>query len=132
MAYWLLKTEPSCYSFDQLEKDKKTIWDGVNNNLALKYLRQIKKGDIAAIYHTGDERQVAGIAEITSDPYGDPKLDDPKLVVVDLKPVKRPKRSVSLAEVKANPTLQDFLLVRMSRLSVMPVTPEQWKVICPE
>jgi len=130
MAYWLLKTEPDCYSFADLERDKKTVWDGVTNNLALKYLREMKKGDLALIYHTGDEKAAVGIAEGTSDPYVDPKLNDPKLAVVDVKPKERLKKPVTLAEVKANAALQDFLLVRMSRLSVMPVTAGQWKLFC--
>lgn len=129
MSYWLFKTEPSCYSYDELEKDKKTCWDGVSNNLALKYLRQVKKGDLALIYHTGDVKSAIGIAEVTSDPYVDPKENDAKLAVVDLKPKKRLKKAVSLAEIKANPAFADFLLVKMSRLSVMPVTDKQWKMI---
>jgi predicted RNA-binding protein with PUA-like domain len=129
MAYWLLKTEPDCYTYDDLEREKKTAWDGVSNNLALKYLRQIRKGDLALIYHTGDERAAVGIAEVISDPYVDPKLNDPKLVVVDIKPKKRLPTQVTLAEVKANKKLADFLLVKMSRLSVMPVTPEQWDIL---
>jgi predicted RNA-binding protein with PUA-like domain len=127
VANWLFKTEPSCYSYEDLERDKKTTWDGVSNALALKYLRQIKKGDQALIYHTGDVKAIVGIAEITSTPYVDPKLNDPKLVVVDLKPKGRLSKQVSLAEVKANKEFQDFLLVKMSRLSVMPVTDDQWK-----
>jgi len=129
MAYWLFKTEPDCYSFADLERDKKTAWDGVSNNLALKYLRQIKKGDLAIIYHTGEERVAVGIAEVVSDPYVDPKLNDPKLVVVDVKPIERMKRTVSLSEVKSNPKLQDFLLVTNSRLSVMPVNDSQWTML---
>lgn len=126
MAYWLLKTEPDCYNFADLEKDGKTVWDGVSNNLALKYLREMKKGDLALIYHTGEEKAAVGIAEVASNPYVDPKLNDPKLVVVDLKPKKRLARTVSLAEVKSTKSLQDFALVKNSRLSVMPVTDSEW------
>lgn len=129
MNYWLLKTEPDCYSYADLERDKKTTWDGVANNVALKYMREVKKGDLAFVYHTGDEKSVVGIAEITSDAYVDPKLNDPKMVVFDLKPRQKLARPISLAEIKANKKLQDFLLVKMSRLSVMPVTPEQWEMI---
>ena len=129
MANWLLKTEPDCYNFSDLERDKKTIWDGVSNNLALKYLRQMKNGDRAFIYHTGDERQVVGIADVVSDPYVDPAQNDPKLAVVDIKARKRLPRPVSLGQIKGNEKLQDFLLVKMSRLSVMPVTDEQWEII---
>ena len=127
--YWLLKTEPDRYSYDDLERDKKTYWEGVTNNLALKHLRNIKKGDLAIIYHTGDERQAIGIAEVTSDAYPDPEQKNPKLVVVDLKPKQRLKKPVALAAVKAREEFQDFLLVRMSRLSVMPVTKEQWDLL---
>lgn len=127
MAYWLLKTEPSCYSYDDLERDKKTVWDGVTNNLALKYLREMRKGDTAIIYHTGDEKRLVGLAEISSDPFVDPKLNDPKLSVVELKPKKKLTKSLTLAEIKGNKKLQDFILVKMSRLSVMPVSDEQWK-----
>jgi predicted RNA-binding protein with PUA-like domain len=124
--YWLLKTEPSAYSFADLECDGKTVWDGVTNALALKHLRAMKKGDLAFIYHTGDERQIVGIAEVASQPYPDPKQKDPKLVVVDLKPRKRVQRPVTLAEIKARKEFADWELVRMGRLSVMPVSPEGW------
>lgn len=130
MNYWLLKTEPSCYSYQQLESDKKTVWDGVTNSLALKYLRQMKKGDLALIYHTGDEKAAVGVAEVSSDPYVDPKSNDPKLAVVELKSKQRLARPVTLSEVKSNKQMQDFLLVKMSRLSVMPVTEEQWSYFC--
>lgn len=129
MNLWLFKTEPDCYSWSDLERDKKTVWDGVANNLALKFLRQIRKGDLALIYHTGDERQAVGIAEVISDPYVDPKLNDPKLAVVDVKLQRKLGKPVTLSEVKANKKLGDFLLVTNSRLSVMPVTPEQWEVM---
>lgn len=127
MSYWLLKTEPSCYSFEDLERDKKTVWDGVTNALALKYLRQMKKGDQALIYHTGDVKAVVGIADVTSDAYVDPKLNDPKLAVVELKAKKRLAKTVSLAEIKADKAFADFILVKMGRLSVMPVDELQWK-----
>jgi predicted RNA-binding protein with PUA-like domain len=128
-SYWLLKTEPDCYSWENLEQDKKTAWDGVTNNLALKHIRAIKKGDLALIYHTGEERQAVGIAEVVSDPYVDPKLNDPKLVVVDIKAKKKLVRPVTLAEVKANKKLADFVLVKNSRLSVMPVTQQEWDIL---
>ncbi|HWP48277.1 MAG TPA: EVE domain-containing protein [Candidatus Limnocylindrales bacterium] len=125
--YWLLKTEPDEYSYDDLEKDGKTIWDGVSNNLALKYLRQIRQGDLAFIYHTGNEKALVGIAEIISDPYPDPSRQNQKLVVVDVKPRERLPRSVSLVEIKNRPEFADFELVKLPRLSVMPVTEVQWK-----
>jgi len=124
--YWLLKTEPSDYSYADLNRDGKTIWDGVSNNLALKHLRNMKRGDLAFIYHTGKERALVGIAEVISDPYPDPKKNDPKLAVVEVKAREELPHSVSLAEVKADSKFSDFLLVRLPRLSVMPVTPPQW------
>ncbi len=125
--YWILKTEPSTYSYDDLERDKSTVWDGVSNNLALKHLRQMKPGDQALIYHTGDEKAAVGIAEIASDPYPDPKAKDPKLVVVKLTPAGRLRSPVSLAEIKADKAFADLALVRMGRLSVVPVPSQQWK-----
>jgi predicted RNA-binding protein with PUA-like domain len=129
MAYWLLKSEPSVYSYADLVKDKKTTWDGISNNLALKYVRQVKKGDLALIYHTGDEKAIVGIAEVASAPYADPKQKDPKLAVFDIKPSKKLSRLVALAEIKANQKLQGFELVRLARLSVMPVTEEYWEIL---
>jgi len=127
--HWLFKTEPSVYSFQQLEKDKKTIWDGVANNLALKHLKDIKKGELILIYHTGDERQAVGVARALGSAYPDPDKKDPKALVVDIEAVKRLPRPVTLAEVKANKRLADFDLVRLSRLSIMKVSDEQWKEI---
>jgi predicted RNA-binding protein with PUA-like domain len=124
--YWLLKTEPSDYSYADLNQDGQTVWDGVSNNLALKHLRNIKTGDLAFLYHTGKERALVGIAEVISDPYPDPKKSEAKLAVVDVKAREELPQSVSLAEVKADPEFSDFLLVRLPRLSVMPVTPPQW------
>ena len=125
--YWLLKTEPSTYSFADLERDKRAVWDGVSNALALKHLRSMRRGDLAFIYHTGDEKQIVGIAEVMSDTYPDPKEKDPRLVVVDLKPRERLVRAVTLAEIKVRAEFRDFELVRMGRLSVMPVGGARWK-----
>ena len=124
--YWLLKTEPSDYSYADLSRDGKTVWDGVSNNLALKHLRNMKAGDLAFLYHTGKERALVGIADVISAPYPDPKKNDPKLAVVDVKAREQLPQSVSLADVKADSGFSDFLLVRLPRLSVMPVTPPQW------
>lgn len=129
MAYWLLKTEPSTYSYTDLERDKKTTWDGVSNNLALRHLRSMKKGDRAFIYHSGDEKSIVGIAEIDSDPYPDPKLNDPRLVVVDVKPLKKLKMPVPLASIKAQKAFASFELVRIPRLSVMPVSRDIWNML---
>ena len=127
MAYWILKTEPSSYSFDQLERDSTAVWDGVTNPLALKHLREMQPGDDVLIYHTGDEKAVVGLARVTAAAYPDPKAKDPKLVVVELKPIKRLKGPVTLAAIKAEPAFQDLALVRMPRLSVVPATAAHWK-----
>src|SRR6476661_3976398 len=124
--FWLLKTEPAHYSYADLERDGTTVWDGVGNNTALMHIRTMQPGDLALIYHTGDERQAVGLAEITSAPYADPAAGDPKLVVVDLKPLRRLPQPVTLAAVKADPEFADFALVRQSRLSVVPATDAQW------
>jgi predicted RNA-binding protein with PUA-like domain len=129
MAYWLFKEEPDHYSLDQLFRDKRAVWSGVQNNLALRHLRSIEKGDHVFFYHTGKEKAVVGVMEVVKGPYPDPTRDDPRLVVVDVKPVRRLDRPVSLAEIKANPKFADFALVRISRLSVMPVTAQQWAEI---
>jgi len=126
-SYWILKTEPSTYSFDQLEQSKTTVWDGVKNNLALKHIRQMVPGDEVLIYHTGDEKAVVGKALVTAHPYPDPKHHDPKLVVVDLKAAGRLPHAVPLAAIKAERAFRDLALVRMGRLSVVPATPAQWK-----
>jgi len=129
MAYWLLKTEPDCYCWDDLVRDKRTVWDGVSNALALKNLRQIKKGDQAFIYHTADQRSVIGIADVVSNPYPDPKEQEEKLAVVDLKLNRKLPRPVSLAEMKADPAFAGWDLLRLSRLSVMSVPEKIWQRI---
>jgi predicted RNA-binding protein with PUA-like domain len=127
MAYWLLKTEPGTYGWENLVADKKATWDGVSNPTALKHIRAMKKGDTVLIYHTGDERQVVGVAEVTSDPYPDPKAKDEKLVVVDLKPRSKLANPVTLQTIKSDPAFAGWDLLRISRLSVMPVPPAMWK-----
>jgi predicted RNA-binding protein with PUA-like domain len=129
MAYWLFKEEPDHYSLDDLFRDKRTVWAGVENNLALKHLRSVKKGDHVLYYHTGKEKSVVGVMEVVKAPYPDPARDDDRFVVVDVKPIARLGRPVSLAEIKANPKFADFALVRISRLSVMPVTAAQYAEI---
>jgi predicted RNA-binding protein with PUA-like domain len=126
MAYWLFKEEPDHYSLEDLFRDKRTVWGGVENNLALKHLRSVQKGDRVLYYHTGKEKAIVGVMEVVKGPYPDPERDDSRFVVVDVKPVSRLDRPVSLSEIKANPKFADFALVRMSRLSVMPVTDTQW------
>ena len=121
MATWLFKTEPGDYSYADLERDGKTVWDGVGNNWALKNLRQVKSGDRALIYHTGKDKAVMGEAKVTSNPYPDPELHDPKMAVVDIEPLRAWDQPVKLAAIKADPAFADFMLVKFSRLSVMPV-----------
>jgi predicted RNA-binding protein with PUA-like domain len=123
---FLVKEEPTHYSYDEFAKDGGATWTGVKNPLAQKHLRSIKKGDLVFYYHTGDEKSVVGIAKATSNAYPDPADKAGKAHVVDLVPVKRLKRPVALAEVKADKRFKDFPLTYMPRLSVMPVTGEQW------
>ena len=129
MAYWLLKTEPDCYAWDDLVRDKSTIWDGISNALALKHIRAMKKGDLALVYHTGDERAAVGIAEVKSQPYADPKQDDERLAVIDLKPKKKLAHPVGLDVIKADKTFQGWDLLRIGRLSVVPVPEKMWQRI---
>jgi predicted RNA-binding protein with PUA-like domain len=128
-AKWLLKSDPQDYSFEDLRRAGKTVWDGVSNNLALINLRAMRRGDLAIIYHTGEERAAVGIVELVSDPYPDPKKKDPRLVVVDLKARGKLRRPVSLDEIKKEPALAGFDLVRLPRLSVMPVSEAQWAAL---
>jgi predicted RNA-binding protein with PUA-like domain len=123
---WLFKEEPTHYSFDDLTKDKRTIWSGVKNPLAQKHLHAVRKGDRIFYYHTGDEKAVVGIAKALGDAYPDPDDKTGKQAVVDVAPVKKLPRGVALAEIKANAAFKDFPLVRISRLSVMPVTDAEW------
>ena len=124
--HWIVKTEPSTYSYDDLARQKTAVWDGVKNNLALKYLRQMQPGDRVLVYHTGDEKAVVGVAQVVSQPYPDPKQNDPKLAVVDLKAESRLPRPVPLAEIKKDRAFADLGLVRVGRLSVMPASPDQF------
>jgi len=126
---WLFKTEPTVYSYDQLVRERRTTWDGVTNPLARKHLAAVARGDLVLVYHTGSEKAVIGIAEAVSDPYPDPKLKDPRAPVVDLAPLRRLRRPVTLAELKTRPALASFPLVRLPRLSVMPVERDEWAAI---
>ena len=126
---WLFKEEPTNYSFDALVKDKRAVWSGVRNPLAQKHLRSVKKGDNIFYYHTGDEKSVVGIARAIGDAYPDPADKAGKAAVVDVAPVKKLARPVTLAEIKADPAFKDFALVRISRLSVMPVGDAEWRRI---
>ena len=123
---WLFKEEPTHYSFDDLVRDGKTSWSGVRNPLAQKHLRQVRKGDSIFYYHTGDEKSVVAVVKAVSDAYADPKDKSGKLFTVDVAPVKKLPRPVTLAEIKAKAAFKDFPLVRISRLSVMPVSEKEW------
>lgn len=129
MNYWLLKTEPTVYSYSDLVKDKKTTWDGVSSPGGLHQIKLIKKGDKVFIYHTGDEKQVVGIGEAVSDPYVDPKANNPRLYVFDIKPLEKLKSPVTLATVKADKRFKDSRLVNEGRLSVQPMPKELWDII---
>jgi predicted RNA-binding protein with PUA-like domain len=126
---WLFKEEPTHYSYDALVKDGTTVWSGVKNPLAQKHLRSVKKGDRIFYYHTGDEKAIIGICRALADAYSDPADQSGKAAVVDVAPVKKLARPVTLAEIKADRAFADFPLVRISRLSVMPVTDAEWKRI---
>ncbi len=126
---WLFKEEPTHYSYDDLVRDGKTSWSGVKNPLAQKHLRSVKKGDRIFYYHTGDEKSVVAIAKAVTDAYGDPRDASGKLATVDIAPVHRLPRPVALAAIKAKPFFKDFPLVRISRLSVMPVSDREWAEI---
>jgi len=129
MAQWLVKEEPNNYSYDRLERDRKTVWAGVKNPLAQKHLRSIRKGDRIFYYHTGAQKAVVAIARAAGDAYPDPNDATGKLFVVDIVPEAKLARPVTLAEIKADRAFAAFALVRISRLSVMPVTTDEWKRI---
>ncbi len=129
MAYWLLKSEPFKYSWEQLEKDKKTFWDGVRNYAARNNLRAMKKGDLAFFYHSNEGLEIVGIVKIVKEAYQDPTTQEDAWVAVDVAPVKRLKKPVTLAQIKATKRLQNIALIKLSRLSVQPVTTDEWNTI---
>ncbi|MEI9807743.1 MAG: EVE domain-containing protein [Bacteroidota bacterium] len=129
MAHWLVKSEPSAYSWEQLEKDKQTVWSGVRNYAARINLRAMKKGDEVFFYHSNEGVNIVGIAKVAKEAYQDPTTDDDRWVAVDIKAHKKLKKPVSLEIIKKDKQLADMALVRISRLSVQPVTDEEWKVI---
>jgi predicted RNA-binding protein with PUA-like domain len=126
---WLFKTEPSAYSWQQLERDGRTTWDGVKNARALKHLAAVAEGDEVLVYHTGDEKAAVGIARVARGAYPDPKAREAKLVVVDLAPLRALPSPVTLAVMRTNPKLAGFDLLRLPRLSVMPVSAAYWTAI---
>ena len=129
MAYWLLKSEPTKYAFAQLVKDKHTGWDGIRNHQAANNLKAMKKGDRCFFYHSNEGLEIVGIAQVTKEAYPDPSDKAGRFVMIDIAPVKVLRKSVTLAAIKAEPRLADFALVRHSRLSVVPVTDAQWKLV---
>jgi predicted RNA-binding protein with PUA-like domain len=129
MAYWLIKSEPSAYSWDQLVKDKKTSWTGVRNFQAQINLKAMKTGDRAFFYHSGEGKEIVGIAEVTKTAYPDSTDKEGRSITVDFKAVEPVKKKVTLAEIKADPKFKEMKLVRQSRLSVSPVSDEHWKAL---
>jgi predicted RNA-binding protein with PUA-like domain len=129
MARWLFKEEPDHYSFADLVRDRTTLWDGVSNALALQYLRQVRRGDRILIYHSGKEKAVVGEAVAMADPEPDPGSEDPKLVAVRVRAVRQLPHALSLSRIKEDSRLADWELVRLPRLSVMPVTNVQWRCV---
>ena len=129
MAYWLVKSEPSTYSWNDLMKEKQTCWSGVRNYAARLHLRNMKKGDEAFFYHSNDGTVIVGITKISKEAYPDPTTDDDRWVAVDLVPVKKLKAPVTLEAIKKEKRLADMALVRISRLSVQPVTEQEWKIV---
>lgn len=129
MSFWLIKSEPFKYSWDQFVKDKQTFWDGVRNYQARNNLRAMKKGDLALWYHSNEGLEIVGIAKVVTEAYQDPTTEETAWVVVDFKPVKKLKKPVSLATVKADKRLANMALVKVQRLSVQPVTDAEWDII---
>src|SRR5688572_11385216 len=129
MAYWLVKSEPSVYSWEQLEKDKQTTWDGVRNYAARNHLRSMKKGDQVFFYHSNEGLDIVGIAKVVKEAYQDPTTDVDAWVTVDIRPLKKFKHPVSLDKIKKDKRLKEMALLRISRLSVQPVTESEWEAI---
>ncbi len=129
MAYWLIKSEPFKYSWDQFVADGSTFWDGVRNYAARNNLRSMKKGDLAFFYHSNEGLEIVGIAKVIKESYQDPTTEETAWVVVDFKPHKKLKNPVTLSEIKAIPSLSNMALIRFGRLSVQPVLEEEWEII---
>lgn len=129
MAYWLAKTEPDTFNYADLEQLGKDRWNGVRNFVALRHMRQMQPGDLVFIYHTGKEKAIVGIAEVVSPPYPDPESDDSRFIVVDFIPKQLLARPVTLKEIKTSQKFSDWELVTQSRLSVMPVSADNWQKI---
>lgn len=129
MNYWLVKSEPFKYSFEQLLKDKSTFWDGVRNYQARNNLRAMKKGDLVLFYHSNEGKEVVGVAKVTKESYQDPTTEDPNWVVVEIAPYKKLKKSVGLDQIKKDKRLENMALIKQSRLSVMPVKREEFDLV---
>jgi predicted RNA-binding protein with PUA-like domain len=129
MAYWLVKSEPFKYSWDQFVKDGTTFWDGVRNYAARNNLRDMKRGDQVFFYHSNEGLEIVGIAKVAKEAYQDPTTDEEAWLAVDLKPVRKLKQPVALKTIKADPRLQQMALLRLGRLSVQPVTADEWEII---
>jgi predicted RNA-binding protein with PUA-like domain len=129
MAYWLVKSEPSVYSWEQFQKDGKTSWEGVRNYAARNHLKAMKKGDEVFYYHSNEGLSVVGIAKVVKEAYQDPTTSEDAWVTVDLKPIKSLKNPVSMKQIKNDKRLQEMALLRISRLSVQPVTETEWKAV---
>lgn len=129
MQYWLMKSEPFVYSWDHLVAEKKTSWNGVRNYQAANNMKAMKKGDLAFFYHSNEGKDIVGVMEIVKEAYPDPTDEKGKFVMVDVKPIKPVPFPVTLAAIKATPSLKDMALLRLSRLSVGPVTAKEWSII---
>lgn len=129
MAYWLIKSEPDTYSWNQLVKDQRTCWDGVRNYAARIHLRGMKKGDLAFFYHSNEGLEIVGIAKVVKEAYQDPTTQETAWVAVDVSPVKKLNKPVTLAQIKADKRLSQIALIKLSRLSVQPITDKEWEVV---
>jgi predicted RNA-binding protein with PUA-like domain len=129
MNYWLVKSEPSTYPFDQLIKDKKTSWEGVRNYAARNNLREMKKGDLVLFYHSNEGKEIVGLAKVVKESFQDPTTTDPNWLTVELAPVKKFKKTITLEAIKAHKVLGNMAIVKLSRLSVTPVKPEEFDLI---
>lgn len=127
MAYWLIKSEPFKYSWEQFERDGRTFWDGVRNYAARNHLKAMKEGDLVFFYHSNEGLEIVGIAEVAREYYQDPTSTEDTWVAVDFKPLRRLKKPVALKDIKADPQLEQMALLRLGRLSVQPVTADEWK-----
>ncbi|MFN2439119.1 MAG: EVE domain-containing protein [Chitinophagaceae bacterium] len=129
MAYWLVKSEPNTYGWEQFQKEGTAVWDGVRNYAARLHLKAMKKGDEVFFYHSNEGLEIVGIAKVIKEAYPDPTAKEEGWVVVDLKPVRKLKRPISLKEIKEQKSLSDMALIRLGRLSVQPVKAEEWKAV---